>query len=355
MAITHRKQARTLSLYQALHQTPYAFDFYLTMRQLECLHSDHPRIGEAVRPQEEPVRFSQQPSTIFAPATLSAFSLPHSDEQQQQDRRPQLSMWHFGLFGPNGPLPLHLTEYAKEREDNADDPTLRRFADLFHHRLFALFYRAWANSQPAVSLDRPDEDRYGLHVGSLLGIGDRSLLQRDAMPDMSKLHYAGWLSSQTGSAEGLEAMVQDFFHLPVRVYQFIGHWLHIPPEGQFRLGESEDTGALGSTSIIGASVWDRQNKFRIAIGPLTREQFNDLLPGSKGLKRLVAIVRNYTGDQLTWDLNLIMQKDQVRPTQLGEQSRLGWTSNMTNVRPDKDLTDLIIDPLARRGIHCDRS
>ena len=45
----------------------------------------------------------------------------------------------FGLLGPNGPLPLHLTEYVRERLRHHADPTFARFLDLFHHR-FALFF-----------------------------------------------------------------------------------------------------------------------------------------------------------------------------------------------------------------------
>ena len=62
----------------------------------------------------------------------------------------------FGLLGPNGPLPLHLTEYARERLRHAGDPTLSRFLDIFHHRFLALFYRAWAQAQPHVNRDRPE-------------------------------------------------------------------------------------------------------------------------------------------------------------------------------------------------------
>ena len=75
-------------------------------------------------------------------------------------RPPRLQVRLFGLFGPNGPLPLHITEYARERLRHAGDPTLSRFLDVFHHRFLALFYRAWAQAQPHVNRDRPKEDRF---------------------------------------------------------------------------------------------------------------------------------------------------------------------------------------------------
>ena len=59
-----------------------------------------------------------------------------------------------GLFGPNAPLPLHITDYARDREANAKDETLTAFLNVFHHRLISLFYRAWAVNQKAADLDR---------------------------------------------------------------------------------------------------------------------------------------------------------------------------------------------------------
>ncbi len=60
----------------------------------------------------------------------------------------------FGLFGPNGPLPIHLTEYAHERQLQAKDNTFVEFCNVFHHRLLSLFYRAWAVNQKSVDFDR---------------------------------------------------------------------------------------------------------------------------------------------------------------------------------------------------------
>ena len=109
------------------------------------------------------------------------------------------------LLGPHGPLPTHLTEYVRDRVRNANDPTFARFLDIFHHRMVTLFYRAWANAQPAVSLDRPGRDRFSFYVGSLFGLGEAMLRERDAVPDFAKLHFAGLLAGPTRPAAGLSS------------------------------------------------------------------------------------------------------------------------------------------------------
>ena len=184
MAITHRTATRALALQQALQQTPYEYDFYWAVRLLECVHPEHPRLGESLRPSDDPIRFTQQPSLSFAPSTLAAFNPGKGNSPSQME------VLFFGLFGPNGPLPLHLTDYARDRLRNSEDPTFSRFADLFHHRALSLFYRAWANTRPAVSYDRPEQDRFATYVAATCGYAMPSLRERDAMPDLSLIHIS---------------------------------------------------------------------------------------------------------------------------------------------------------------------
>ncbi len=345
MVAENRTAADAVAFYQALRQTPWAFDFFQALRHLECLHADKPRLGCSRRPADDPVRLAQQPSLDFAPSTLAAF-----DSDGKSDVAgavpPRLEVFFFGLFGPNGPLPLQLTDYARDRLRNAHDPTFARFADIFHHRLLSLFYRAWADARPTVTFDRPESDRFADYVGSLFGLGMASLRNRDAMPDLAKLHYAGLLGCQTRHADGLRAMLADFFKLPVEIESFIGHWLTLPLSSRCRLGESPATGALGKTAVIGERVWDCQHKFRIVMGPLSLADYERLLPGGDSLERLAAIVRNYIGDELQWDLNLILKKEEVPPLQLGVQGRLGWTTWLMERDLDKEADDLCLESQA---------
>ena len=261
MADDERSEARHLALWQALSSSPFAFDFYEALRRIECALPKRPRIGEARRVQEDAVRFGQEPSLAFATSTLAAF-IPGD-----QSRAPRLTQNFFGLMGPNGPLPLHLTEFARDRLRNHGDSTFVRFLDVFHHRLISLFYRTWARAQPTVNLDRGESDRFSLYVGALIGLASQSTRGRDSVPDASKLSFAGLLGRQSRNAEGIESILRNFFRVPVKVEPFSAHWMMVPEELYTRLGRS-DGALLGQTTVIGAKVWDLQSKFRIVIGAL---------------------------------------------------------------------------------------
>lgn len=310
--------AGSAAFMDALVREPWAFDFFQALRRVECLNPDKPRLGEAVRVRDEVVRLGQDPTLAFAPATMAGTVPP------QGDTPTRLLVNFFGLLGPNGPLPLHLTEYARDRARNADDPAMARFFDLFNHRMLLFLYRAWANGEPTVSRDRPRSDRFATYVASFAGLGLPSLQNRDAFPDGAKLFYVGHLSRQTRNADGLRAMIGDFFRMPADLEQFIGTWLDLPADNRWALGRAPQ-GRLGFSAVLGGRVWDCQQKFRVRLGPLNREQFDSMLPGGRNLPKLRALVRNYIGDELEWDLRLILDTRTDDQLALG-RSRLGFSS-----------------------------
>ncbi|MEM0925086.1 MAG: type VI secretion system baseplate subunit TssG [Planctomycetota bacterium] len=314
---------------------PYRFDFYHAMRVLESVHSDRPRFGKSLRLSEEAIRFSQIPSLKFAPTTIAEFASMDGGLQK-------LGIYFFGLCGPNGALPLHLTEYVRDRIRHNDDHTLAAFLDIFHHRMIALFYRAWADAQPTVHRDRPTNDRFAMYIGSLIGLGMESMRDRDEVPDLAKLFYAPQLSNQVRHPEGLESILADFFRLPVRIDEFVGDWIELPRDCQFRLGESPQSATLGVGCTIGSHVWDCQQKFRITIGPIGWDDFVRLLPGTENEKRLHSLVKNYVGDELLWDVNLVLKQSETPSMQLGNQ-RLGETAWIDREQVHQDARDLIIE------------
>ncbi|SFU99401.1 type VI secretion system protein ImpH [Pseudoduganella namucuonensis] len=332
-----------MSFFRALAERPYRHDFFHALRRVECLFPELPRIGQAPRPADEPIRLGQDPALTFAPATLSALLPPPGGGP------PLLQVRFFGLLGPNGPMPLHLAEFARERALRAGDTALLRFLDLINHRFLALFYRAWAQARPTVSRDRPREDRFAVYVGSLFGLGEEALRERDKVADDAKLFYAGLLARQVRNRDGLEALLGGYFRLPVRIEEHVGHWMTLPPGERSRLGGAQPRAALGQGALLGGRVWDRQHKFRIHIGPLTLADYQRFLPGGPALAELAAWVRLYLGFELDWDLRLLLKPEEVPPPRPGERrARLGWSCWLGAYRERAPAADLILDP-ARHG------
>lgn len=340
------------SLIAELERDATRFDFFAAVRLLESLNPDKPRLGDSIKLTDDAVRFSQEPELQFPGSALSAY---RADSQIAS----RLTVNFFGLFGPNGPMPLHLTEYARERLRHHHDPTLSRFADIFHHRMIALFYRAWANTRPTVAYDRPEADAFRGYVGSLLGLRGDAFKGRDALDDRAKLFYAGHFSNHNKHPEGLRAVIGDMLRTQVAVDEFVGEWMEIPQNDQSRLGVSPKIASLAQSAVLGAAVWGCQHKFRLVLGPLNLDQYLSLLPGGDAFAQLVAIVRNYVGDELVWDANLLLQKQQVPseialgmpatpdPASMNGQAQLGW-SMWLGPRPSlADADDFFLNPYSQ--------
>ncbi|MEL6107648.1 MAG: type VI secretion system baseplate subunit TssG [Planctomycetota bacterium] len=318
-----------------LEDSPHRFNFYHAMRLIECVFSDAPRYGHAVRLSDDHVRLTQEPSLSFAPASLTTFQKDDTSEAHR------LAVRFFGLCGPNGALPLHLTEYVRDRMRHHDDNTFAAFLDVFHHRMLSLFYRAHADAQPTSHFDRPETDRFSVFVGSLMGLGSPSLLDGDAMPDLAKLYYAGRLGCQAKNPEGLREMLAEFFGLPCEIEEFVGQWTEIPDSYSFQLGANESTSTIGVACTVGSHVWDCGQKFRVKIGPVGWKDFVRMLPGGSSLDRLTALVENYIGHELAWDLNLILRQEETPSWRLGE-ARLGQTVWLDNAGVTQDSDDFLL-------------
>lgn len=331
-----RESADLVAFFQRVAQAPFRYDFYQTLRRTECFYAHKPRLGQGMRPADEPIRLGQEPSMAFAPATLSVFSPPAAE------RPGRLEVRFFGLLGPNGPLPLHLTEHARERLLIARDPTFTRFLDLLNHRFLLLFYRAWAQAQPTVSLDRPKDDRFATYIGSLVGFAGEKVRRRDPIPDFSRLFFSGILARQVRNREGLAALLAAYFKVPTQVEEFCGHWMRLPADDLTRLGARNAGSQLGVGAVIGARMWDRQHKIRVRLGPMTLVQYETFLPGGKAAARLTHWMRQYLGLELDWDARYELKQDDVPQARLGRYGRLGWTTwlgaRAQAARPQERLT-----------------
>jgi type VI secretion system protein ImpH len=319
-----------------------AMDFFQALRLLENAHPDKPRIGASLRPRDDAVRFGRDPSLGFEPGAVAGFT------PATGDAKARLAVNFFGLLGANGPLPLHLTEYARDRARNHGDHTLVAFMDVFHHRMVSLFYRARAAADPAISLDRPDSDRFADYVGSLFGIGAPGMRGRDEIGDFAKLHFAGLMANQRRPAAGLVTILRAYFKLPVEIEQFVGHWMKIPLDGQTRIGMEDRGNRLGTSAVLGKKVWDCQHKFRLVIGPLDYDDYERMLPGGASMTRLVDWVKSYAGTVLDWDVRLVLKRPEVPPLKLGAR-RLGWTTYLASGPAARDARQLLINPTARQG------
>lgn len=297
---------------EELHQQ----GFEPLIRYLEANAPLAQRVGYSVSPKQDFVRFGQTPLLHFFPAafTNSKFS--------NESGYYKLRNSYFGMLGINGPLPIHLTEYALERSHRHKDNTFSEFLDVFNHRFISLFYRAWADSQPAVSHDRPEEDSFKNLVGAIAGHTEThsSNLEQNKQLD----HYlSGLLSHKNRSASVLEQLLSEFLSYPVSIKEFEGAWYPIQAQDTTHLGQQNSQ--LGLTTTLGEKTFQRSFKFRIDVGPMDYEDYISLIDNPAKFARIEQLTRNTVGQEFEYDIFVYLNKQQSKAGALG-QARLGIDS-----------------------------
>jgi type VI secretion system protein ImpH len=318
----------------SLATAPWKHSFLALMRRIGANSRIDP-VGTAQLPQAEPFRLGQLPHLTFAPSEIARVAVDHE--------RLKVRLFGLGMLGPNGPLPIHITEIAREREELRHDPTLSHFLDLFHHRYFTIFYRAWATAQSTAGLDRAGEEKFTFYIASLTGHDVREIGQ-GPLPSHARLAAAPHLVRESRNPDGLGATLAHYFRVPVHIEEYVFHWMQRPVPRQSRLGVPGASPTMGINAMLGDHIPDRQCKFRIVLGPLDLEAYLRFTPQGTQLIRLVEWVRAFVGEEMRWELELRILPARASPAVLGGAQQLGWSGWLGESSPDVPVRGMHFDP-----------
>jgi type VI secretion system protein ImpH len=325
---------------QLLADRPRGFAFFRAVHVLSRLHPERNPIGEWHDPTSEVARFVVPPSLGFPATEITTLDL----QELERGNPARMGVAFFGLTGPQGVLPHPYTQHVADRT-RGRDTAMRDFLDLFHHRLISLFYRAWARHRFVESVETGRPDRLRDHLLDLVGFGTRGVQDRSPVRDDVLAYYAGLFAARPRSAAGLAQLVGDYFAVTASVEQFVGTWRTLGDTGRFEVGADDDDGRLGF-GVVGDAVWDPQARVRLRLGPLTRQQFDEFLPGGAAHAALASLARLYADDQVGVEAQLVLARDEVPGVRLGAENvpPLGF-GTWLRVRPmqrDPDETVLLL-------------
>ncbi|MBL6456908.1 type VI secretion system baseplate subunit TssG [Belnapia sp. T6] len=243
----------------------------------------------------------------------------------------------FGLVGAGGVLPRHFTALVGA-EQRKQSRALHAFLDLGASRFTGLYVKAGDKYRPTRD-PRPAEAA----LAALIGLATPHLADRIGLPMERLLYHAGNLASRSRSAARLQAMLEEETGVRVEIQEFTGGWIRLPPEERTRLAGGEPRGGrgrglggqhavLGGGAVAGTETWDSQARFVIRLGPLGREGFESLLPGTPRHDRILSLARLFAGLDTGFAINPVLAAGEIPPLALG-RGRLGWSTWLTAPRP----------------------
>lgn len=322
------------SIKEAVCAHSVEFDFFRLMSLLEA-REEFP-LGSTNSPKRERFRLAQEISLNFPPSSIASANY-------DSDKDSILVIIRcLGMLGANGVLPTVLTEYTERRVRSNKDKTLYAFINLFQHRLFTLFYRAWALNQPCVDHTWGKESKYRSHIGSLSGVHNFSEEHPNCIEPRAFMYYSGIFSAYTANRDDLIAFLKDYFGVPFRLKEFVGNWLVISKEDRACLGRSMDTTTLGVNLVLGERIWNAHLRYRLHIGPVDHDDFLRFLPNNPTFYKLKDSLFKYVGNQYDCILSMTLKAESVPSVSLGKESFLGWNAWLGKRQETIDSSDFSI-------------
>lgn len=268
-----------------------------------------------------------------------SFSFPSSDIsdikyiQGKDEGRYDITATFLGLYGVSSPLPNFYTEdlFLEASEDRS---TCRDFLDIFNERLYELLFRCWRKYHLFLEITEDRNRSYLQRLFCLLGIGEPEFQDGEQDPG-TLLRYIGLLTQHPRSASGLITMLRDATgEDSLTIEPCVFRKVQIPTDQRTCLGQA--CSSLGMDTVIGSEIPDRQGKFRIQIGPLSAEKFQEFVPGGRCYRQLCSLTRFYMLVPLEYEMSVKLKAGDVQNTCLGagSWSKLGtdtwlFTGDMT--------------------------
>jgi type VI secretion system protein ImpH len=300
----------------------YKFSFFSAVYLLETFSPEMNKLGTAMEPQKEAVRFTVKPGFSF-PASDIANLTPGAE-----DGPASMEVSFMGLLGPSGTLPHWYNTLAMERL-RAKDSALTAFLDLFHHRLLSLFYLAWKKHQFPVNFLPGAKDKLSGYLLSLCGLGTPKMTGRIGFAEESLSFYSGLLARMAPSSSSISGTVAHFSGTDASVEQFVERTIALAAGDLSHLGQANSR--LGRDLTLGQYVWECQTKFRVRLGPMSLQEYIRLMPTGDMHEPTFSLVRYLVGIEYEFEISLCLKREEAPPCILGRspgcpETRLGWST-----------------------------
>lgn len=216
------------------------------------------------------------------------------------------------LFGPVGFLPDYLLDllYSEKQQKQSG---LKDFLAIFNQRFWLLMCEAWCECEFIIQAEREQASVVTDILTAVMPTG------------VNDYYFAGHYARGHLSLCSLQQQLQYYFQLPMQLLSQKGVWVDLAATETTRLGQQHS--ALTAGVVLGGRAFMTQHVLHVEVGPLTYDDYCQLLPGSKKRVALEAYALARLPKPMTVHINTQLLPGVARQTRLNSATaQLGWTS-----------------------------
>ncbi|HAW8458931.1 TPA: type VI secretion system baseplate subunit TssG [Escherichia coli] len=250
----------------------------------------------------------------------SSLSLDSPDGQienlyhDEKDGKYHLSLFHNGLTGAAGVLPVAYTEWLIERKLRYNDDAPKAFMNMFDHRMYCLSYLAWQKMHLSGDENRRDNNVLNNILLSLGGVTPQTI-------SMTGLAYTAFYAQSVRTLSGLEQLLSSIYQIRVSINPFRGTFENTEPNEQGILGNCQYT--LGEGPVIGNVRWVVDSHFDVVLGPIDYKKAMEFMPGRDFNYFISQQIKSYVGDALKFKIYVIVYSSN-HDNQMNINNKLGF-------------------------------
>lgn len=231
--------------------------------------------------------------------------------QQASEHEPvAVSVWHNGLTGAMGALPVTYSEWMIERQYRYGDSSAKAFIDQFSHRLYCLDYLAWQKNHLCALAESQDQLPLQTPVLALTG-----LLNTTQSSELTQ--HAPLFASPVRSMINLERWLQQRFGVPAQIIPFTGGWRTVPNAERCQLGHPQHR--LATAPMLGTARLEVHAQFDVVLGPMTPETSRRFTPQGSAWRELWTCIADYVGPVMDFSVSLTINSADLVPQPLGQR------------------------------------
>ncbi len=293
------------SLKEQLVKDPWDFNFYWATLVMESHVKDG--FPEVEDPFARHIKFVPDNSLAFPASDILKIY------RMESGYRMVLSF--MGLYGVSSPLPSYFIDGITFNKEHARP--LKGLLEIFSHRIYTLYYKAWKKNQSmfAALLGNEDKITSGFKLLSSQSIASvKSTSKKNCLEAVAGGRLFG---AAVRSAENLAHLLEQVFQLPkVEVQQWRGQWIQNPAPSVL-----DGTVALGKGCFLGKYCFDVLGFFKVKIGPmefsLFQKFFQKGVDGTTLGEKTKEFIKSFLRDPLDFDVELELQIPEGEKCELG--------------------------------------